>query len=198
MTETRLEKVKKEDGHFCDMLAEKPRRMAEGPQKECLKLEIQQLIVKVGYGNAVLGNHVPNLIPHVDKTNRFLSPTYTNHSISTLTSPSLQSNQRERDRENFTLQHHTVVPIFQTDLKKCMFRAVEEKRAKFVLFVSFLIIKSSCSQMFYKMDGLNFFAKFSGKLLCPSLFFNKVASQACNFIKKAPTQVFLCEILQNF
>ena len=31
MTETRLEKVKKEDGHFCDMLAEKPRRMAEGP-----------------------------------------------------------------------------------------------------------------------------------------------------------------------
>ena len=117
MTETMPEKVKKEDGHFCDMLVEKLRRMAEGPQKECLKLEIQQLIVKVGYGTAVLGNHIPNLIPHIDKANRFLSPTYKNHSISTLTSPSLLSHQRERERENFTLQHHTVVPIFRTDLK---------------------------------------------------------------------------------
>ena len=138
------EKVKKEDGHFCDMLVEKLRRMAEGPQKECLKLEIQQLIVKVGYGTAVLGNHIPNLIPHIDKANRFLSPTYKNHSISTLTSPSLLSHQRERERELYTSTPYSSAN-FSNWSKKCTFRAVEEKRAKFVLFVNFLIIKSSRS-----------------------------------------------------
>ena len=69
MTEARPEKVRTEDDHFCDMLAEKLRRMAEGPQKEYLKLEIHQLIVKAEYGTTVLGNHVPNFIPHVDQAN---------------------------------------------------------------------------------------------------------------------------------
>ena len=77
------------------MLAEKLRRMAEGPQKEYFKLEIHQLIVKAEYGTAVLGNHVPNFIAHVDQTNRLPSPTYKNYSISTITSPSPQSHQRE-------------------------------------------------------------------------------------------------------
>ena len=36
--------------------------------------------------------------------------------------------------------------------------------------------------------------KFTGKHLCESLFFNKVAGQACNFIKReALAQVFCCE-----
>ena len=41
------------------------------------------------------------------------------------------------------------------------------------------------------------FAKFTGKHLCQSLFFNKVAGQACNFIKKeTPAQVFFCEFYE--
>ena len=45
--------------------------------------------------------------------------------------------------------------------------------------------------------GLRSFAKFTGKYLCQSLFFNKVAGlgpEACNFIKKETlTQVLSCE-----
>ena len=59
--------------------------MAEGPHKEYLKLEIHQLIVKAEYGTAVLGNHIPNFIPHVDQANQFPSPTYKNHAMSTIT-----------------------------------------------------------------------------------------------------------------
>ena len=41
------------------------------------------------------------------------------------------------------------------------------------------------------------FAKFTGKHLCQSHFFNKVAGQACNFIKKeALVQVFSCEFCE--
>ena len=41
------------------------------------------------------------------------------------------------------------------------------------------------------------FAKFTGKHLCKSLFFNKVAGLICNFIKKeTPTQVFSCEFCE--
>ena len=40
---------------------------------------------------------------------------------------------------------------------------------------------------------------FPGKQLCWSLFFNKVAGKACNFIKKeTPTQVFSCEYCEIF
>ena len=38
--------------------------------------------------------------------------------------------------------------------------------------------------MFRKNGVLENFAKFSGKHLCQSLFFNKVAGAACDFIKK--------------
>ena len=41
------------------------------------------------------------------------------------------------------------------------------------------------------------FAKFTGKHLCQSLFFNEVASAACNFIKKETlAQVFSCEFCE--
>ena len=43
--------------------------------------------------------------------------------------------------------------------------------------------------------GLRSFAKFTGKYLCQSLFFNKVAGAAWSFIKKATlAQVFSCEL----
>ena len=41
------------------------------------------------------------------------------------------------------------------------------------------------------------FAKIKGKHLCQSLFFNKVAGGACNFIKKETlAQVFSCEFCE--
>ena len=75
MTEARPEKVRTKDDHFCDMLTEKLRRMAERPQKKYLQLEIHKFIGKAEYGTAVLGSHVPNFILHVDQANRFPSAT---------------------------------------------------------------------------------------------------------------------------
>ena len=43
------------------------------------------------------------------------------------------------------------------------------------------------------------FAKFTGKHLCQSLFFNKVTVLACNFTKKeALAQMFSCEFCEIF
>ena len=63
--------------------------------------------------------------------------------------------------------------------------------------------RSSYQRCFVKKDVLRNFAKFTGKHLCQSLFFNKVAgnfvkketlAQACNFIKKGTlVQVVSCE-----
>ena len=56
----------------------------------------------------------------------------------------------------------------------------------------------SCS---VRKGVLRNFTKFTGKHPCQSLFFNKVAGQACNFIKKETlAQVFsckFCEISKN-
>ena len=55
--------------------------------------------------------------------------------------------------------------------------------------------------VFYKKTVLKNFAKFTGKRLCRSLFFDKVAGGVCNFIKREPlTLVFsleFCEILRT-
>ena len=57
--------------------------------------------------------------------------------------------------------------------------------------------RSSLPEVFCKKDVLGNFAKFTGKHLCQSLFFNKVAGGACNFIKKETlTQVFSCEFCE--
>ena len=58
---------------------------------------------------------------------------------------------------------------------------------------------SSRSEVFCKKGVLRNFTKFTGKHLCQSLFFNKVAGpgQACNFIKKETlAQVFSCEFCE--
>ena len=53
--------------------------------------------------------------------------------------------------------------------------------------------------MFFKIGLLKNFAIFTGEHLCWSLFFNKVAGLACNFIKKeAPTQLFSWEHCKIF
>ena len=49
-------------------------------------------------------------------------------------------------------------------------------------------------EVFCKKDVLRNSAKFTGKHLCQSLFFNKIADLACNFVKKETlAQVFSCE-----
>ena len=57
--------------------------------------------------------------------------------------------------------------------------------------------RSRCPEQFCKNGALRNFANITGKHLCQSLFFNKVAglrSRACNFIKKETlAQVFSCE-----
>ena len=57
------------------------------------------------------------------------------------------------------------------------------------------LFRRSCPKMFSKKGVLKNFAKFTGKHLCQSVYFNKVA----NFIKKETlAQVFSCEFLRNF
>ena len=61
--------------------------------------------------------------------------------------------------------------------------------------------RSSRPDVFCKKGVLKNFAKLTEKHLCQSLFFNKVAGPACNFIKKeSPAQVFsyeFCKISKN-
>ena len=73
-------------------------------------------------------------------------------------------------------------------LKNRIFGTVVEKK-----------IMELCSrpEVFCKKGVLGNFAKFTGKHLCQSLFFNKVAGAACNFIKKEIlAQLFSCEFCE--
>ena len=60
-----------------------------------------------------------------------------------------------------------------------------------------IIVRSSRPDVFCKKGVLRNFTKFTGKHLCQSLYFNKVAGlrpEACNFIKiEALARVFSCE-----
>ena len=54
--------------------------------------------------------------------------------------------------------------------------------------------RNSCPEMFCKKGVLRNFAKFTGKHLCQSLFFNSCRPQVCNFIKNETlAQVFSSE-----
>ena len=66
--------------------------------------------------------------------------------------------------------------------------------------ISFSLTSRSSHRRFSVKKGvLRNFAKFTGKHLGLSLFFNKVAGAACNFIKKeALAQVFSCEFCKKF
>ena len=57
--------------------------------------------------------------------------------------------------------------------------------------------RSSRPEVFCRKGVLGNFAKFTGKHLCQSLFFNKVTGQAYSFIKKEIlAQVFSCEFCE--
>ena len=59
------------------------------------------------------------------------------------------------------------------------------------------IRRSSRPDVFCEKVVLRNFAKFTGKHLCQSLSFNKVAGAACNFIKKETlAQAFSCEFYE--
>ena len=63
--------------------------------------------------------------------------------------------------------------------------------------VTTYILRSSRPDVFCKKGVLKNFAKFTGKHLCQSLFFNRVAGGACNFIKKESlAQVLSCEFCE--
>ena len=63
-----------------------------------------------------------------------------------------------------------------------------------------ILDRSSQQRCSMKKGVLRNFTKFTGKHLCQSLFFNKVAGlrpEACNFIKKETlAQVFSCEFCE--
>ena len=67
--------------------------------------------------------------------------------------------------------------------------------------VEYTNVRSSRPEVFCKKGVLRNFTKFTGKHLCQSLFFNKVAGLAYNFIKKETlAQMFsyeFCEISKN-
>ena len=66
-----------------------------------------------------------------------------------------------------------------------------------VLIWQFDKIRSTHRRCSVKKSVLRNFAKVTGKYLCQSLFFNKVAGLACNFIKKESlAQVFSCEFCE--
>ena len=55
-------------------------------------------------------------------------------------------------------------------------------------------LRSSRRRCYVKKGVLRIFVKFTEKHLCQSLFFNKVADEACNFIKKETlAQPFSCK-----
>ena len=54
-------------------------------------------------------------------------------------------------------------------------------------------------EVFYEKDVLKTFAKFTGKHLCQSLFFNKVAGlRPSTLLKKTLSQVLSCEFCEIF
>ena len=59
------------------------------------------------------------------------------------------------------------------------------KKNKNVVTLDALVFRSSSLQMFYKIGVLENFAKFTEKLLCQGLYFNKVAGlKAGNLFRK--------------
>ena len=61
-----------------------------------------------------------------------------------------------------------------------------------------LINKSSRPELFSKKGALRNLIKFTGKHLCQSHFFNKVAGLQLYYESKIHAQGFSCEFLRNF
>ena len=73
----------------------------------------------------------------------------------------------------------------------------------YFMFSIFLIItvllRSIHPEVFYEKSALRNFEKFTGKHLCQSLFFNKVAGlRPVSLLKKTLAQAFFCEFCKIF
>ena len=89
---------------------------------------------------------------------------------------------------------------FQTFHPLSSIKSADE--VKIIVDVEFhFLFRSSSPDVFCEKGVLRNFAKFTGKHLCQSLVFNKVAGTVCNFTKKEIlAQVFsseFCEISKN-
>ena len=75
-----------------------------------------------------------------------------------------------------------------------------DKTKRFPAFqLSGILFRSSHQMCSVKKDVLRNFAKFAGKYLSQSLFFNKVASLiSATLLKKALAQMFSCEFYEIF
>ena len=100
----------------------------------------------------------------------------------------------------FKIQHRTLLNNFLGFLQKLQINYF----LNFFLEGCFklLTIRSSCPEVFSTKGVLRYFAKFTGKHLCESFFFNKVAGlRPAKFIEKEIlAQVFsckFCEISKN-
>ena len=98
-----------------------------------------------------------------------------------LLSYNVVSKQKKNENEN-TECHGMFIP-FKSHLNS------KQGSLIFLLFGSWSLVRSSHPEVFCKKGVLRNFAKFAGKPLCKSLFFNKVAGlrpKTCIFIKKRP------------
>ena len=89
--------------------------------------------------------------------------------------------------------------IYHKTLLHTLFYLFLKSSKTFIVSLTIEILWSSHLKVFYKKGVLKIFAKFTGKNLCHSLFFNKVISQAWNLIKKeTPTQLSFCKYCELF
>ena len=97
----------------------------------------------------------------------------------------------------FKIQHRTLLNNFLGFLQKLQINYF----LNFFLEGCFklLTIRSSCPEVFSTKGILRYFAKFTGKHLCESFFFNKVAGlRPAKFIEKEIlAQVFSCKFCEN-
>ena len=99
-----------------------------------------------------------------------------------LLSYNIVSKQKKKNENENTECHDKFIP-FKSHLNP------KHGSLTFLLFGSWSFVRSSHPEVFCEKGVLRSFAKFTGKHLCQSLFFDKVADlrpKACIFIKKRP------------
>ena len=76
----------------------------------------------------------------------------------------------------------------------------KDSRTDFIQIYRKQMLGSSCRKLVYKKGILKSFAKFTGKHLRWSLFFNNVAGRlgGRNFIQKTPVQVFPAKFVNTY
>ena len=88
----------------------------------------------------------------------------------------------------------------RSNFKHVIYFNMQQARASSLLYIQQKYIQKQPPELFHEKGVLGSFIKFTGKHLCQSLFFTKVAGlmpDACSFIKKETlAQVFSCEFCE--